>query len=592
MSEIYRKNIESLKKRNLSMAQFIDQVDDAQYSLDFSKENPFLKINFPGKGVVCFHDKGDVDQYCKEKIPQLDTPRPLFLLIGMGLGYLFFNLQRRYPEALILIVEHDAKVFKKALEVFDFSSHFESSHIEFLVGLKPERLLSLFAKFFMRNDHFLSLPLMELVQDPKIIKYSQTYYEKVSQVFKRANNYYWEVCVGNQYSDSLDGAKNVFANLKKMDRMISVEPYKGLFKGLPGIVVSSGPSLTSKLDFLKEVQNKVPIICSDSSLKTLLRNGIQPFGVACIERCKQLPEVFRDIEIPKDVLLFMVPQVMPAIVNEFPGQMGLLFRDVFPFLMMPDFLPKRNLGASCAHVSLLMLCLLGCSDIALIGQDLAYDRVSGKTHVEGVPEYATVADSKLERRLATDNQGGQIETQIYWMMFRDIFEQIIQDLPGLHLMNVIEPENGLKITGAERMDLGFFKEKYINGLSDSFEKVSFSKGRDYLQNKIPKFKREWNQVVEFMTKEFEKLKLEMSAFHKAQTSEEYFEMKQGMKAQIDEKAYQIFDSMFLSVNRRFEASAFSLWSSTEFPKHCKDYVHRAHKAIDEFLDIMSEAHLE
>lgn len=584
---LFEKNWEIFKKRYADTAVFLEGLRTDNYQvIQAENGDPILQVSFPDGRSIFVHDANDPRKKTLGFVPKEAHKKSLFIVMGIGLGYVLFDLVKKYPEAIILVVEHDSRIFKTALKTFDYTALLANPKISFFVSYKPEKIFMPFLRFFMDGDNSNYLPVLQLVQDESVIQFSKPYYISVADVFKRAIDFFWEVFVGNEYRDTLHGVKNIFINLKMSSKMMAVEPYKNIFKGREGIVVSSGPSLNNKLAYLKAIQHAVPIICADSALKVLLSNGIKPFGVASIERDLELPRVFEGYDIPNDIILFMSPQIDPRIVDIFPGPVCLLFRYLFPFTLLPEIVPMRNLGASCSHMAFMMLHWLGCKKISLVGQDLAYDRASGKTHFDGIVEYAAEADAKLDRVQVPDHQGGMIPTNAFWALYRDIFTQFALEMPDHTLQNVIEAQFGALIPGFNRVEPDSYFKTFESGSLQLFERPDFSFGKEYLKNSMQQHYSDIPKRMNVLCDGLQDLKLLIQGYDRARSAEDYFWIKSTIREEISENVWSAFDSYFMSVSRRFDALAQSIWTPEEFRVHRDDYVRRAVLAIDELLDCL------
>lgn len=71
---------------------------------------------------------------------------------------------------------------------------------------------------------------------------------------------------------------------------------RAAFKGRPSVVVSAGPSLDKNYELLKGREDKVLIVATDTVLRKLLKNGINPHIVCALERgLVVLDKHFRDV---------------------------------------------------------------------------------------------------------------------------------------------------------------------------------------------------------------------------------------------------------------------------------------------------------
>ncbi len=221
-------------------------------------------------------------------------------------------------------------------------------------------------------------------------------------------------------------------------------------------------SLEKSIPWLKQIQHKALIICADSALKKLLQHGITPHIVGCLERVVETHLFFKEIPDLANTFLLAAPILWPKTYQNYPGPVINLFKNIGQFKW---FYPENNAyvtANSVAHQNYLALEYLGCGPIYLVGQDLAYDRYSTKTHVDGIPDaiYQHQQKKRLEdltnsnenkNLLVEGNNGEPILTSNIFNIFRKYFEHRIR-LRNIKTYNVIPKDYGAKIQACIRID--------------------------------------------------------------------------------------------------------------------------------------------
>lgn len=209
--------------------------------------------------------------------------------------------------------------------------------------------------------------------------------------------------------DSRVGFENVIRNKTSMEQNPGVNLLKGEFKDLPAIVISTGPSLKSSLDDLKELQNRAVLIAADASLKILLDAGITPHFVCSIERDEGPAAFFKNLgKVSSNLVAYpMVPEI---VLQSYGGPRWVAYRDYGYFYYLENEMPRGIISSSSsvAHMCLRLAAYLDCTEIALVGQDLAYDPDTLQSHSEGVAVGEWAQPRSLEEirvRAAQENLG-------------------------------------------------------------------------------------------------------------------------------------------------------------------------------------------
>jgi hypothetical protein len=586
-----QKNLAALRAKHAlakNLADFVATTDDARYVVSHNGEQASLKIQISDKDSL-IAEAPDVPRLIHNTFAGLNKPKALYLVLGCGLGGLFKEVVRRFPLSPVLLVEHDAMVFKKALETTDLSQEIANPNVQFAIGLDTKSLRYFLKHFLHTEDVSNFLPNVITVQHAFSVHLSKSYYENFGKVFEDEVNFFWESAVGNSCFDQGKGLRETVPNLSHLPRMLSFEPYKSSYSGYAGIVVSSGPSLDSKLEHLKRVQDKALIVCADSALKKLLQNGIKPFGVACVERDEVNAKCFLGFEIPKDVILFAPPLVRHELIETYPGPIVTLWRQAFPFNWLPPFLPAWDFGLSCAHLCYKVLTFLGATTIGLVGQDLAYDRKSGSSHFQNIHHFCTdqFENPDMKRIETEDNQGGKILTNENWLSFRNIFEGFLEADRKVTCLNVIEKEFGLKIKGSVVTKTDDFftpleKAPRVKPFSPEAGKVDLAK-------RLPSFLAEWQKVKSESLTGLKRLLASLSLFSHNQNFEEYKATTKKLRDEIGERTFKLYKEFFKPYLRRFEANANCLWSESEFQKQMPALLKEFNTYVPQMIEILETA---
>lgn len=585
---IYDANIAAFGIRYKAIADHLQGLNVTPYHLQRAASGePYLKILTPS-GSVFIDDAADPRKAARDLLPPPHDKKALFIVMGIGLGYLLFEARKSFPNARFLVIEPEPFVFKRALECFDFTGLFADPRMEFDVALDPGLLPRFFINFFARDDHHVLLPTVELISNPKTVKLTPDYYKTAGELFSQAVTDFWNHNTGNTYTDALIGLKYVLENLRHLDRMLAFDAYRGIFKDRIGVVVSSGPSLDSKLDRLREIQDRVVLICADSALQKLLSSGIKPFAAAILERDDVNAELFEGYDIPPEVTLIAPPLVKPTLTRSYPGPILTMFRHSYPFYWLPKFLACEDIGSSCAHLAFQALRHFGCREIALVGQDLAYQRYTGSSHYDGVLPFAAEQFGAMERIAAEDNQGGQIQTTEFWVMFRNIFSDLIAVNKMTNVSNVIESDFGLRIPGTRKTPPDEF---FAQALAEptGMRPLDVDPGRKMIDALKKDFLSELPLLVRRTLTQFEKIRPEVAAFASAANVGDYFARRDRVYSALEPKAKDLLDELLRPHQRRFEAAAFALWRGQEFASELPKYAELAVRILDELILTLQES---
>ena len=201
---------------------------------------------------------------------------------------------------------------------------------------------------------------------------------------------------------------NMIENMETIWDSSVIPEICSVLKGVPSMVIGSGPSLESNLDLIREVQENFNIICTNSSLKLLREAGINSLFVAGAE-CRDHSSCFSDLNLD-DMFGFFPVFCHPSFFkpsfktvftcNETTFELG---KKVFGHFLGPS-LPRI---VNVSSVAIFLAYYLGAEEILFFGQDLAFPE--GQTYARG-----TVGAPSLDKWRSLEDvpgvHGGMVQT--------------------------------------------------------------------------------------------------------------------------------------------------------------------------------------
>ncbi|MEQ9363798.1 MAG: DUF115 domain-containing protein [Leptospirales bacterium] len=171
----------------------------------------------------------------------------------------------------------------------------------------------------------------------------------------------------------------------------TVAAFADRLTGVPGLLVSAGPSLRDSLELIREARTKFFILACDTALKPLLKSGIVPHAVITLDAQRHTLFAFQGTE-PGETVLFADLVSNPTVLRSIAGRArGLVFSTTAQVSYAADGGLHREVTPGTEHAELIhgpvgavqsggsvatsgfdLLRTLGCDPICLVGQDLAY----------------------------------------------------------------------------------------------------------------------------------------------------------------------------------------------------------------------------
>lgn len=476
MSDTFSQNMHSFLKRYPNYrALFVPGLEE--------KMKAELKL-YEDDGVLrLMQNEQVVDSTEPGFMPEVKTYKPLMILEGFGLGVNLQTLLREAESELkeIVIIEPSFERFCFSLQITDFKQLFENESVHWLVGMPESIVFSSLFEIFKSPPRCFYVKAAEFIPHPKITETHSEYFMQIREEW-RSVVAMLERAYGNK-EDSQLGLKNVVENTSFIEEQPGVDLIKDAFKGVPAVIASAGPSLKDSIPDLKEAKNKAIIIAVDAAAKVLVDNGITPHFVLSLERIPWTKKFFEPL--PEDLASNLVcyPLVPKDVIDSFPGPKWCAYRNQAYFYYIGEQCPKAVLtsSSSVSHMSLRFADHLGCSQIAIVGQDLCYDPKTLQSHSDGVAfedwskeksseELSKALDQKAKGPLIyiEGNDQKQVPSNSVWYTFLKEFSWEATKVEARVFNCTL---GGAKIPNLERSHLAAVLEDWVQK-DDLFEDIA------------------------------------------------------------------------------------------------------------------------
>jgi hypothetical protein len=471
-NELYVRNMAALLRVDPHLAQRIDECPSTSGVL----------VEPSRKGApTCAVTTGDRPLYLHSKIDPLDEARRwaekvevgedfCYYVSGFGLGHHIKALHARLKgDAFILVAEPNLELLRAAFATIDLADVFANGKCVLLTTTEISALqdcLEPFNTLIMMGTQLLAHPPSERVAGE---------FHAHMRKFMADHMTYCRMSLVTLVANSRITCRNLFNNLPAYVCTPPIDILRDRFKGLPGIIVSAGPSLRRNIDQLAALQGRVVIIAVQTTFRMLLERGIRPDFVTSLDYHEMSKRFFEGIPDLGTVQLVAEPKATWHVIDAYHGRMSLLDNS-FARLCVGDELAARGglkAGATVAHLAYYLAVHLGCDPIVLLGQDLGYS-----DHVYYVPGVAmhdtwrpelnrfnTMEMREWERIVRArdilmkvkDIHGQDIYTDEQLFTYLQQFEGDFGQMPG----RVIDAtEGGVRKSGTRVMPLREVAERY------------------------------------------------------------------------------------------------------------------------------------
>lgn len=384
---------------------------------------------------------------------QFDHLENIVVLFGLGNGIFLKSLEKRLGKKdKIIVYEPSFQVFQTVLENVDISDIISDARVRLLVDQINA------ADFYFLLEYYLDWRNIEALCICEHPAYRELYIEKCTAFYKQIaeSKELIQVVKHTDVHFAHQTVMNYFMNMRYIAGANIISDFVGKIpKDFPAIIVSAGPSLSKNIEMLKQAEGKAFILAVDSAVNALLNHGVKFDAMITVDAGKSRSKISREecFDIPLFCGLMSRPEMLQVHRGKKIWIMGARYIDTLYAEMNHPF-QGINIGGCVATAAFAVCEKMGFEKIVLIGQDLAYD--GEITHVDG--EIKNIVSEEVGQEEIDGWAGAKVRSRYDWIIYRNWFESMIQQLPEIEVINATE--GGALIHGSKQMKLSEVIEKY------------------------------------------------------------------------------------------------------------------------------------
>jgi len=478
-NEYYEKNMAVLQEKQPHIYQKVKAFEDGTYKSkvkdmydaiflahkdDNSKEIMNVVISKNGDNyLVCDHND-PFGQAKKWLDVAISDESKIELIFGMGLSYHIELILEKYPKKRVFLIEPSVELFVYLLNSRDMTHIFEK------VWMLLEEDFEIFFRNFLR--------LYWDARNKGVFKFQTI--SLYSLVFDRVWNEFREKMTRQMNNLTVDTATrhkltqlwltNYVSNIKRLKEASNADGFLGKFKGVPGILVSAGPSLENNIHLLNGIKDKCLLLSASSARLSMKQFNVSPHMFMTVDASEGETRIVENISCDNEYMVYS-NQLAPRSLDLFDGKK--IFINYNSDFYTTNFLQWAGIKSgfvmsapSVANTCFDFLYRLGCNPIIFVGQDLAFTKAkqyAGKIDygIDGTEETFKNAGYPLVK----DVYDNDVYTMPSFLAMKTCFEeQIIRaksENPDLVVINCTE--GGIGIDGVDNKSL----EEVIRDFEDN-----------------------------------------------------------------------------------------------------------------------------
>ena len=272
----FERNSQFLGKHHPGLLKLIASVPGGRSRREPAKNGSFTLVYTHHNTPYYLHSKFDPEKESLKIIQGKDLSVDHIIVLGLGLGYhLEKIMELKNPLTRVLLVEPDMEIVGHSLYTFPWYRYLNRKDFFFVLGSDLGHLAETL-HVFITMAGFEKIEFIELASETRILNdYFATARETLDIEIK-CHLYDFKTHLAESYVVP----RNILRNLYWILKSRPITHLKNHFRGVPGFIISAGPSLDKNVLHLKKVRDRGVFIAVDTALKPLLKRGIQPHFTA------------------------------------------------------------------------------------------------------------------------------------------------------------------------------------------------------------------------------------------------------------------------------------------------------------------------
>lgn len=431
---------------------------DSAYAVEKTREMgcPTLVFN-KNDSKKYLHSSKNPIHHAREQVLQFIEDNKAcehIVVLGFGLGYHILELISCKSD-VVLVAEKNINILFHAFNEMDLSPVLNAR-------------IPIFCSETGLRDFLHPLSRKILKSNPVIYSYfpetqnDEWYIEAEKIILEHFVEVYESLSFLNYYSTQLE--ENIAENFLTYLDASGVVHLKDGFRNKPALVVASGPSLDAEaLGLIGGNQNKLLILCVDTSYKLLIKNNITPHFIFTNDSGKENYQ--RHLKgISGNSYYITIPTTHPKSFENFTDKIFISDTNANAFQKWTAKMANLTKGTLQASSNSGCFALnaagyFGCSPVLMVGVDLLGDTTD--KHATGVFDSPSPEKNPFT---VYDVQGRKRSTSRLWYLFYREFERIIASFPASKFIQT--SKEGIALKSAENLPLNEALSKIVSDGDD------------------------------------------------------------------------------------------------------------------------------
>jgi len=406
-----------------------------------------------------------ITQYVNNNLPKEEilTRIYFYVVFGLGLGTHLNPLNEKINSKLYYLIEPSLELFRLSLFVTDYDALSQKKFLVFSISESKEEFKKSFSSVFYQThiyNHYIKFFLFS--------NNCQSYIDMIQNILVSQHHYLFA------YNREFVSLKRTYEFIKDDFPIVNIGKNQELelFKNKPVLVLAAGPSLESKIEFVKRNKNKFLIVGVYGIMPILEKYNIKPDVIVQYDESGDIVlttiQKVKDTSFFSDTLFLFSSHVDRRLISYLKKDNIYIFQAYFKGKKDFGHLTSPSVG----EMTYYLAARLGANEVFLLGIDMAFELGSRKSHYDGYESSKAIEDGGY----AEDNKNYNLRKNI--IKIKGNFDPEVETLP-LYLASIMQIEifidNNQKLgKNTYNMSNGAFLKGTTPFTEDDFEDRSYN----------------------------------------------------------------------------------------------------------------------
>jgi hypothetical protein len=398
------------------------------------------------------HSRFNPERESEKLLQSKDLNADHIVVMGLGMGHHLEQIMiKKDPLSRVLIVEPELEILRHSLHSFQWFKWIKRRDFFYVFGADLDVVAETIHDF-INIAAFEKFEFIDLPSETRLLGAFFTKARETMEAEIKTNLYDFKTRLAESYMVP----RNILKNLPQILKNRPVAHLRNAFQGVPGIIVSAGPSLDKNVLLLNKIKDRAIMVAVDTALKPLLSRSIQPHFTAIGDPSHKNYMHVQGTGQKLEHYIVAEAGISHQVYKDFPRKIfSLSIGKAIVKMLEAHSEPWGEIEAwgSVISVALHFAVYMGLNPIIFVGQDFAFSNTRnhcrGTSWEENIIQYSNSLDvlQRSETQSISGNRkvleindiyGHNTYTSERLTLYKNYLARLVAKYPNLQFINATE----------------------------------------------------------------------------------------------------------------------------------------------------------